>query len=322
VAATVPQIAARTSRSPEQTAALLDSAQEKLRAARARRPAPFVDRTLYTNWNAMMVSALLQAAAVLRDPWAREHGLRTLHRIRAASAEPDAVAHTAGGVTGLLDDQAQAAAAALDAHEATGEEDWLQWSQRLMDRVWTDHEDREHGGLFDEVIQGEGAGFLPLPAKTMQDMPSPSPNAVAAIVGTRLYHHTGEARWHERAATIIKAFAGGAAEIGLFGSTYLTAIDWHLNPATHLVIVGDAGDELAEWMHREALACLVPRRIVHRVSPARLGHRALPAAVTAMVTHRSRATGYACVGTTCAAPAESEEAWVATLGQLLQPRPT
>ena len=47
-------------------------AQDKLRAARARRPAPFVDRTRYTNWNAMMASAMLRAGAVLGDEWARE----------------------------------------------------------------------------------------------------------------------------------------------------------------------------------------------------------------------------------------------------------
>ena len=58
-------------------------AAQKLLAARARRPAPFVDRTRYTNWNAMMASALLRAGAVLGDDWARAHALATLRRLRA-----------------------------------------------------------------------------------------------------------------------------------------------------------------------------------------------------------------------------------------------
>ena len=45
----------------------------------------------------------------------------------SASTE-DAVAHTPGGVAGLLDDQVQVAAAALDAYEATGDGDWLAWA--------------------------------------------------------------------------------------------------------------------------------------------------------------------------------------------------
>ena len=38
----------------------------RLLAARAKRPTPFIDRTLYTGWNAMAVTAYLEAARVLR----------------------------------------------------------------------------------------------------------------------------------------------------------------------------------------------------------------------------------------------------------------
>src|SRR5437879_10600471 len=48
--------------------ALPISAMRKLKAARDRRPAPFVDRTAYVNWNAMMAGAFLQAGAVLDRP--------------------------------------------------------------------------------------------------------------------------------------------------------------------------------------------------------------------------------------------------------------
>ena len=51
VSTTVPALAQRTGQSPETIEALLRSAQEKLRAARAQRTAPFIDRTRYTNWN-------------------------------------------------------------------------------------------------------------------------------------------------------------------------------------------------------------------------------------------------------------------------------
>src|ERR1051326_1101842 len=44
---------------------ILRSALAKLKAARDRRTAPFVDRTAYVNWNAMMASALLHAGAII-----------------------------------------------------------------------------------------------------------------------------------------------------------------------------------------------------------------------------------------------------------------
>ena len=62
----------------------------------------------------MMASALLRAGAVLDDDWARAMRLDTLEPLRAARVAADAVAHTPGGIGGLLDDQVQTAAAALD----------------------------------------------------------------------------------------------------------------------------------------------------------------------------------------------------------------
>ncbi|MBA3659321.1 MAG: thioredoxin domain-containing protein, partial [Gemmatimonadales bacterium] len=148
-ATTVSAIATIQHRSDEAVAALLHSAREKLLAARALRTPPFVDHSSYTSWNAMMASAVLRAGAMLQDDWARSHALATLTRLRQESAEPDAVAHTPGGVTGLLDDQVQTASAALDAGETTGEPAWLAWAEALMERVWRDYRDEAAGGLFD-----------------------------------------------------------------------------------------------------------------------------------------------------------------------------
>ena len=60
---------------------LRDSARRKLLAARNLRPTPFIDRTLYTGWNAMAVTAYLETARVLRMDSAREFALRTLNRL-------------------------------------------------------------------------------------------------------------------------------------------------------------------------------------------------------------------------------------------------
>jgi len=317
VYASTSNIALRTGRSQEATEGLLQSAQEKLRAARARRPAPFVDRTRYTNWNAMMASALLRAAAVLDDEWARDHALRSLARIREESAEPDAVAHTPGGMTGLLDDQVQVAAAALDAYELTGELAWLDWSERVMDRAWVDYWDNDAGGLFDTARgRDSDEGLLPARAKPVQDTPTPSPNGVAGIVVARLHQLTGAPRWKERGAALVSAFAGRAEELGLHAAAYLLAVDWQVNPATHLVIVGDPGDPTSATMHRSASAGFLPRRAVQLLSPADAQSRALPAALRGMASNGSSPRGYACVGTSCSRPAEDAASWTATLESL------
>src|SRR5256886_2559880 len=124
--------------------ALLRAAVRKLKAARDRRSAPFVDRTPYVNWNAMMAAAFLQAGAVLDLPDCNTLALRVLERIwqEAWSAERG-MTHALGRPEphGLLDDHVQAAAAFLDAYEAEGEARWLERAVAVMRRAVAQHWD-------------------------------------------------------------------------------------------------------------------------------------------------------------------------------------
>src|SRR5262249_44183392 len=133
VAASAATIAARLGRSESDVRSELERARAKLLAARNARPTPFVDRTRYASWNAMMASAMLRAAQVLSDAEASDHAIRTMARLRGEQSAGDAVSHTAGGIAGLLDDQVQLAAASLDVYEATADAEWLDWASRLMD---------------------------------------------------------------------------------------------------------------------------------------------------------------------------------------------
>jgi uncharacterized protein YyaL (SSP411 family) len=295
----------------------LERADAKLLAARRARTAPFVDRTRYTNWNAMMASAMLRAGQVFDDADARGHALRTLTRLRDERIADDAVAHTPGGVSGLLDDQVHMASAALDAYEAGAGAEWLDWSVGLMNRVWTDYWDTEAAGLFDTARRrGPEPGLLPARAKPVQDAPTPSPNGVAGVVVARLHEHTGEARWRERGEALIRAFAGRAAELGLYAASYLLAVDWHLSPATHLVIVGEPGDAVADRMHADALATFVPRRVIRRLASSVTPSWPLPPAMAGMLAVGQAPRAYACTGTSCRAPAATAEDWRATLAAL------
>ena len=313
----IASLAQRTGQSPGAVESLLRSAQDKLRAARARRTAPYVDRSRYTNWNAMMASAMLRAGPVLGDEWCRSHALRTLERIRTENEAEDAVDHTPGGINGLLDDQVQTAAASLDAYEVTGRLEWLEWSQRIMERVWRDYWDPEGGGLFDTARGRPGEeGLLPARAKPVQDTPTPSPNGVAGIVCARLHELTADPRWKHRGEELSRAFAGSARELGLYAATYLLAVDWQLNPVTHCVIVGDPADPTAQAMHRAALAGFVPRRTVQLLTPSDIGSHPLPAALAGMVAAGRAPRAYACTGNSCSPPADDLPAWQATLESL------
>ena len=311
------RIARRTGRSEEAVEALLASARRKLLEARGRRTAPFVDRTRYAAWNGMLAAALLRAGAALDDDWARAHALRSLTRLRAESPEPDAVPHAPGGTSGLLDDQVQVAAAAIEAYEATGDRDWLTWAEAILARVWRDYLDDEGAGLFDTARDRGGEGLLPAQARPVQDAPTPSPNGTAAIAAARLAELTGNAAWRGRAEALVRAFAGTAEELGLHAATLLLGADWLLRPVIHLAVVSAAGDPEADRMHRRALAAPVPRRVVHRLASG-APSAGLPVALAGMIASAGTgpALGFLCVGERCEIPLRGDAAWAAALGAL------
>ncbi len=312
VAASIEEVAGRTGLGTGRARELLESALTKLRAARDGRESPFVDRTPYTSWNAMVAAALLRAAPILDDDEAGRLGIRALERIRREAPRPDAVGHTPGASPTLLDDQVQVALAALEAAEFTGEASWADWAGRIMARAWDVHADPA-GGLFDTVPGSGGEGLLPEPAKAVQDAPTPGPNAVAAVVCARLAEWNGDLVWAKRRDALVRAFGGRAAELGLHGATLLSAVDWALNPATHMVITGAPDDPVAREMYRTALAAFAPRRVVRWLAPDedRMG---LPRPLVAMLDATAGGVrGYACAGATCQAPAASLEEWRAAL---------
>ena len=83
IAAEIPDIAAQLGKPDDVVRGLLASARKKMLAARLARPTPYIDTTVYTGWNALFVSAYLDAARVLGRAECREFARRTLDRILA-----------------------------------------------------------------------------------------------------------------------------------------------------------------------------------------------------------------------------------------------
>ncbi len=314
VAAREEEIAFRAELPVERVRELLGSAAAKLRAARAARPAPAVDRTRYAAWNGRLAGAMLRAGAALGDDAAVLSGLRALARLRAEARAPDAVAHAPGGEAGLLDDQVQVAAAALDAFEVTGDAGWLAWAEALLDRTWREFRPPEGGALLDRA--GGGPGLLDAPGQPLQDNPTPSANGVAGVAFARLAALTHGPRWIERRDAHARAIAGAAAELGLHGAAALLAVDWAIHPAAELVIAGDPGDAVADRMQRRALATFLPRRVVRRIAAGAADPASLPEAMRGMLAAGPGPRAYACVGAVCRPPAATDAEWAAVLAEL------
>lgn len=135
---------------------------------RRRQPPPAVSFGFFADWNAEMVSAALQAAAVFGDDGLRDFALKSLERVLLGCYRPGAgVAHSCGGpaggtpVRGLLADQAAMADACLDAFDLTGNIVYEMMAEELVRYAVRAMWDEPGGGFFDRVEDpSEAIGLL------------------------------------------------------------------------------------------------------------------------------------------------------------------
>ncbi len=287
---------------------LIARAKGKLLAARReRRPTPAVDDTLYVGWNAMFVSAYLEAARVLDRPDCREFALKTLERILGeAWDESKGFLHRVGGprLEGTLDDQVFTVAALLDAWEATFDRRYLEIAERAMRLAVERFGDPEGGGFFDRAKDAAPMGGLEVRRKPLQDSPTPGGNSVAAMVLDRLHALTGERLYREWAEKTLEAFIGLVSQYGLFAATYALAALLHARHPLQVVVTGAAGDPKAAELEKAAHAIYRFGKVVLRVTPERLAAGALPAALRETLPHLDAAVpqAFVCVETTCYPP--------------------
>jgi uncharacterized protein len=265
VRASVEEISKRLSMSPEHVETLLESAKKKMYAARRQRPTPYVDKTVYTGWNALCVSAYLEAAKVLKLETAKHFALRSLDRILAEGwhtkngllhvlAYSDANAQRRE-IPGVLDDYAFTAVACLDAYEATADLSYFNFAKRITEAMVEGFFDPVSGGFFDtgKAPSAEKVyGVLGTRRKPFQDSPTPAGNSVAAIALLRLHAYTNDAELRQKAERTLELIAGLAAQYGLFAATYGIAAVHMAHPHTQIVIVGN--DELANRLYHAAVA--------------------------------------------------------------------
>ncbi len=321
VASDVRSMAARFGQTEERTRSLLESAQRKMYAARLQRKAPYVDRTIYTGWNGLCISAYLASGRVLALPAATAFALKSLDRVLAVAWEPGAglsrvVAYSederpATAVPAVLEDYTSLGMALLDAWEATGELRFFTVAEQMAEVLLERFYDGAEGGFFD-TEQGAGAGpklgALAARRKPLQDAPTPAGNAVAASLLLRLHALTGREIYRGRAEDTLRAFAGVVEHLGLYAASYGQALRRAITPSVQICIVGH--DELAEDLAAAATAGFLLNKSVVRLRVEQLA--SLPPALAETLPHLpgldQGSVAVVCTGSNCSPPVRSPEA--------------
>jgi uncharacterized protein len=311
---TLGAVASRAGKSLVETAWLLGAARDRLLAAREERPTPFIDTTVYTNWNALAVSAYLEAAQVLRLPEAKEFALLTLDRLlreglHAERGLAHVISYTDGAetkwVTGMLDDYAFLTHACLDGWLATGSAKYYYAALDLAERMIAEFHDPTGGGFFDAVAKGdELLGALTARRKPLQDSPTPAGNPAAAAALLRLEALNGRIDLREKAEDTLEAFAGVVTHFGLYAGTYGLALERLLLPPVQVVVIGE--DNAAEELEAAALVGYAVNKSVIRLTRARVADPLPPLLAETLPLlpdlNAGKSFAVVCKGTSCLPP--------------------
>ena len=181
--------------------------------------APYVDRRVYTSWNAALGVAYLEASVLRGRPELQEHAATLLGRLfddryRAGKG----LTHTVGA-EGQLGDQVWGLLAAVRAHQAGLGDRWLPIAVDIAQHLEDAYADHELGGYFDHA--GERLGRLRDPIKPLGE------NSVAAIALGELDTLIGQAEspYAARARRVLESVAGLPAQYGLMAAAFARALD-------------------------------------------------------------------------------------------------
>ena len=217
----------------------LDRLRHTLLEARSLRPRPSTDTKIIAGWNALAISALADAGAVLGDQTyldaataCAEHLLSALRDDRSQLLR---CLRKDSGVPGVLEDNAFLLAALLDLYEATFDEHWFTEALTLAASVWNRFGDPTDGGFYSTAIDAEQ---LAARRKDIEDHPIPSGQSVMALALLRLHALTGEGLYLAQAEGVLKLLSSVAERAPLACGRLMLAISVHAQGVNEVAIIG------------------------------------------------------------------------------------
>ena len=231
----------------------LDEIKAGLLAARERRVRPGLDDKRLTAWNALMISALADAGAVLGEQRYRDAAVAAAEFVlrdlrddsgRLLRTYNQGRAH----LNAYLEDYSFLLEALLTLYEATFDPRWFVEARALADQIIDRFTDAERGGFFFTADDHES---LIVRRKDPEDSPIPSGASAAAFGLLRLGRLTGEARYEEAAVGVIRLLHMLAPQHPTAFGHLLQAIDFYLADVREVALVGDDREPL-ERVVREA----------------------------------------------------------------------
>ncbi len=217
----------------------------KLRAVRAQRAPPAVDRALYAGINGRFVQAYALAGALFDEPgWLAEAARVADRWLAEGFDEQRGMAHLlrADGAVGhgLLDDQVAMARGLIELGIARSEPRYVAAARALLALV--DREYRGEDGLpravAPSLYDGPQIGTTAPPSYPIEDTPHLSAGAAAALAFLRLADATHDDAGRAKAEALLRPIASRLGGAGLFAAGAALAAGLLATPPVQVVIEG------------------------------------------------------------------------------------
>ena len=291
----------------EPAPASLERSKKKLLEVRAKRPAPYLDDKILTDWNGLMLSSFAFASRVLDEKKYADVAQKTgrfilkeltgrngelLHRYREGSA----------GIEANANDYAFLIYGYLALYEADFDAAWLQEAKKLADGLLEKFWDKENGGFF---LTAEGAERLFTRPKELYDGAVPSANSVAALDLALLGRYTGDKKYETYAQRTLDVFSGALAGDPSNYPQMLIALDFILGPTREIVLAGDPKDAEMRSMLHVIFSRYLPAKIVMLKGG---GSEAVAPFLKDMNAVSGKSTAYVCRDHACQLPVTDAKA--------------
>jgi uncharacterized protein YyaL (SSP411 family) len=235
----------------------LPEIQRRLLEVRAGRVRPGLDDKCLTGWNALMISALAEAGAVLERSDYLDAAVGCATFLMLERRDGDGALLRLPAVAAFLEDHAFVLEALLTLYEATFEPRWYREAVGVADALIARFEDPERGGFFTTAPDQEE---LPARRKDLEDSPIPSGNSAAAFGLLRLALLSGEGRYERHALGVLRLLYPLATRHPQAFGHLLQAADFYLAPVREVAIVGPS--EEADALVRAVRSSFRPHMVL------------------------------------------------------------
>lgn len=260
---------------------------------------PYIDQTLYVDWNGTALESYLNIFAVTGIKNYLDFALKGIDFIQTNCFNPQKGMYHyyegRGEHPDFLGDQLAWCSCLLTAYQVTGEKKYLNWTIKLTDLTIQRFYDREKGGFFSDLPDSSVLKELNLYNKNI------AINGEAAMLLLKLNALIENKNYQQLAYEVLTLFNQQYRERSYFASSYGMAVDFYLSGPVLITIVGRENESATKELLRNSLKIYIPHKVISFLDPEQEGQ------IKMAGEQGEDSTAYICIGNQCYPPLFSGE---------------